>query len=102
MVRVDVHAPVPSLHDPGDERLRMQRVVLPGKDLPDGASVAIGKPGHVSRMDVKFAEPLDIRKGTPQGIKDFVRLLIIARVMGRFMGGAPSRTHHSQDHIRRG
>jgi len=95
VVRVDVHAPISALHDASNELLGVQGFVVPREDLSHSPSVAIGKPGHASRMHVKFTEPLDTRKGTPQGIKDFVRVLVIPGVMGRFMGGAPSRTRHS-------
>jgi hypothetical protein len=102
VIRVDVHAPVSALHDAGDEHLGMQSVVLTREDLPDGSPVAIGKPGHAFRVDVQFPKPLDTRNGAPQRIEDFVRVILVTGILGRLMGGAPSRARHREDHIGRG
>jgi hypothetical protein len=101
VVRIDVHAPISALHDPGDELLGVQGVVLPREDFPHGPQVALGKPSHAFWVDVKFTEPLDTRKSAPQGIKDLVRVIFVARIVCRLVGGAPSRTHHSQHHVGR-
>jgi hypothetical protein len=98
VIGVDVHASVPALHDAGDERLGVQRVVLAGEDLADRPPVAVREPGHSPRMDVQLTKPLDAGKGVLQGLKNLVRVTFVARIMGGLVGGTLSGTGHGQHH----
>ena len=99
MIRVNVHAPVSALHDAGNELLGMKSVILAGEDFPNRPPVAMGKPGHAFRMDVQFPDPPNARHRAFECFVDRIRVILIAGIMGRLMGGALPRSPHGQHHV---
>lgn len=94
-----VHTPVSPLHNAGYELFGMESIILAGEDLPNRLPVASGEPRHACRMDVEFSEPADPWHGGPERVIQRIRVVLVARIMGRLMSDPAARTRDGQHYV---
>ena len=97
--RVNVDRPVLSLHHSRNELVGVQRIVIAGQDVPDRAVVAARKPGHAARMGVEFPDPANARHGASERLVNLIRMVVISRIVRRFMYGPFPRSCDRKNNI---
>lgn len=99
MERVNIDCSVPALHYACDEFVRVQRFIDSGEYVPHRLKVAARKPRHSSWVNVEFAEPSDRRQSASQREINLVRMVVVARIMGRLVRGPASGTRDREHNV---